>query len=78
LVAGTEEIRPAPVPEPVRRGNRVRRTGSAKMASMATRCDCPWQLVELHPDVQPVLLRVEDVVGCPAHAVVHEGNGTSV
>jgi hypothetical protein len=48
------------------------------MACMATRCDCPWQLVELHPEVQPVLLRVEDAADCLAHAVVHEGNGTSV
>jgi hypothetical protein len=48
------------------------------MACMATRCDCPWQLVELHPEVQPVLLRVEDAADCPCHAVVHDPNGTSV
>jgi hypothetical protein len=35
---------------------------------MATRCDCPWERVELHADLDHVLLRADAVAGCPAHA----------
>jgi hypothetical protein len=40
---------------------------------MATRCDCSWVPVSLHPDLETVLLRVDDVAGCPAHT----GSGAS-
>jgi hypothetical protein len=39
---------------------------------MATRCVCRWVPVSLHPDLDTVLLRAEEVPGCPAHATVHE------
>jgi hypothetical protein len=44
---------------------------------MATRCDCRWELVELHPALDALLLRVDDVTGCPAHSSVREGEGTT-
>ena len=45
---------------------------------MATRCDCHWERVDLHPDLVPVLLRGEDAVGCPAHTGVREDTDTAV
>jgi len=37
---------------------------------MATRCDCRWVPVSLHPDLETVLLRADEVPGCPAHTTV--------
>ena len=31
----------------------------------ATRCTCPWQVVQVHPDVESVLLRAETDPHCP-------------
>jgi hypothetical protein len=39
---------------------------------MATRCDCRWEQVELDPSLDAVLLRVDQVPGCPAHSPVRE------
>jgi hypothetical protein len=45
---------------------------------MATRCDCRWERVVIHPAVRVVLLRVDDVADCPAHSSVREGEDTAV
>jgi hypothetical protein len=45
---------------------------------MATRCDCRWERVELHPEVDPLLLRSDEVDECPAHSHVRAGGGTAV
>jgi hypothetical protein len=45
---------------------------------MATRCDCRWENVELHPELAPLLLRAGDEPGCPAHSSVREGEDTAV
>jgi hypothetical protein len=37
---------------------------------MAMRCDCHWERVELHVRLDVLLLRVDDVPGCPAHRAV--------
>jgi hypothetical protein len=39
---------------------------------MATRCDCRWERVEVHPLLDAVLLRCNDVPDCPAHSSVRE------
>ena len=39
---------------------------------MATRCDCHWVPVSIHADVEILLLREDDVVGCPSHPAVLE------
>jgi hypothetical protein len=39
---------------------------------MATRCDCRWERVELHADLDNVLLRADAVAGCPAHNDVRD------
>jgi len=44
---------------------------------MATRCDCRWESVELHAELETVLLLAEEVPGCPAHAPVRAGGDTS-
>ena len=36
---------------------------------MATRCTCAWTSVQIHPDVEPLLLRESDEPGCPASTV---------
>jgi hypothetical protein len=41
---------------------------------MATRCDCSWVPVSLHPDLETVLLRVDDVAGCPAHTTTRSAD----
>jgi hypothetical protein len=45
---------------------------------MATRCDCRWESVLIHPVLEAVLLRADDVPGCPAHSSVREGEDTAV
>ena len=40
---------------------------------MATRCDCLWERVELHADLDEVLLRADAVAGCPAHSDARDG-----
>jgi hypothetical protein len=45
---------------------------------MATRCDCRWESVDLHDDLETVLLRADDAPGCPAHSTVREGEDTAV
>jgi hypothetical protein len=45
---------------------------------MATRCDCRWERVDLHADLDTVLLRADAVPGCPAHSGVREDEDTAV
>jgi hypothetical protein len=45
---------------------------------MATRCDCHWERVELHADLDSVLLRADAVPGCPAHSGVRDAEDTAV
>ena len=45
---------------------------------MATRCDCLWELVEMHVDLDRVLLRAQTVPGCPAHSTVRDGEDTGL
>lgn len=45
---------------------------------MATRCDCRWERVELHPSLAPLLLRADDAPDCPAHSTVRAGEDTAV
>jgi hypothetical protein len=45
---------------------------------MATRCDCRWERVELDAELEPVLLRADDVPDCPAHSSVREDEDTAV
>jgi hypothetical protein len=52
--------------------------GGATIETMATRCDCRWENVELHPELAPLLLRAGDEPGCPAHSSVREGEDTAV
>jgi hypothetical protein len=44
---------------------------------MATRCDCHWERVELHVRLDALLLRIDDVPGCPAHTSVRAGEDTA-
>ena len=45
---------------------------------MATRCDCRWERVELHEEVEVVLLRSDDNTDCLAHHTVRADEGTAV
>jgi len=42
---------------------------------MATRCDCRWETVIVHDDLDPLWLRATDEPGCPAHSNVREDEG---
>jgi hypothetical protein len=44
---------------------------------MATRCDCQWERVELHPSLDSIVLRTDNVRDCPAHSPVCEGEDTA-
>ena len=43
---------------------------------MATRCDCHWVPVKIHPDLETIWLRADDMAGCPAHPEVRAGTDT--
>jgi hypothetical protein len=45
---------------------------------MATRCDCRWERVELDVSLDTLLLRADEVRGCPAHSSVRAGEDTAV
>ena len=42
---------------------------------MATRCDCSWETVTVHDDLDRLWLRATDAPGGPAHSTVREDEG---
>jgi hypothetical protein len=44
---------------------------------MATRCDCRWERVDLHADLDTLMLRADAVPDCPAHSGVREDEDTA-